>query len=394
MATMQSYNYIIEATYFANGKESTILSESIQSLLIKYDFITKNMPILYLSMKIKTDLYNVMVKNADNGTITLTIYKFIKLNGMMTKKSKYMQRMFSYFIPSDLDYNKSLDSEDTNSNSYKVCTLGLYDMEIVNRNNLDVSINTIITNSDMQSIVHYCTTSLDIIVEPFKDNEKLAYCIIPPIDTVKMMLQYLNSVHNFYNTGYLFFRDFEKTYLLSREGNAVGVPVDQFKTIIIKIMDTVEYQTKMQSIEIDNDRSAYVLYIDANFINMRIDRLKDKKYHKLLGIDGFGNSIETELDIAKNENGTEKVKLQRLNSGNMEYINTIKDKIEEDALVLNIKKTEIDTDILTPNREYLVQNFSSYSEYDGRYLLIYKRDIMVQQNGDFISNTIIGLKKI
>ena len=394
MATMQSYNYIIEATYFANGKESTILSESIQSLYIKYDYITMNMPILYLGMKIKTDLYNVMVKNADSGTLTLTVYKFIKLNGMITKKSIYMRRMFSYFIPSDLDYNRTLDSEATNSNSYKVCTLGLYDMEIVNRNNLSLNINTIITNSDMISIVHYCTTNLDIIIEPFKDNEKIKYCFLPPFDTIKKMLEYLNSIHNFYDTGYIFFKDFERTYLLSKQGNAVGVPITEHKTIIIKILETIDYQTKKQSIEIDNDSNAYVLYIDANFINMRIDRLKDKKYHKLIGVDGFGNYNDVELKVAKNENGTEKIKLQRLYNKNMEFINSIKDMIEEDAFVININKTEIDTDLLTPNREYLVQNYSSYKEYDGRYLLAYKRDIMIQQNGDFISNTIIGLRKV
>ena len=394
MTTMQSYNYIIEATYYANGKESTILSESIQSLYIKYDYITKNMPILYLGMKIKTDLYNVMVKNADNGTLTLTVYKFIKLNGMITKKTIYMRRMFSYFIPSDLDYNQTLDSEATNSNSYKVCTLGLYDMEIINRNSLSLDINTVITNSDMISIVHYCTTNLNIIIEPFKDNEKIKYCFLPPFNTVKKMLEYLNYMHNFYDTGYIFFKDFEKSYLLSRRGNAVGVPVTEHKTIIIKILETIDYQTKKQSIEIDNESNAYVLYIDANFINMRIDRLKDKKYHKLIGVDGFGNSNEVELNVAKNENGTEKTKLQRLSNENMEFINSIKDVIEEDAFVINISKTEIDTDLLTPNREYLVQNYSSYKEYDGRYLLAYKRDIMIQQNGDFISNTIIGLKKI
>lgn len=394
MAIMQSYNYIIEATYYANGKETTILSESIQSMITKYDFITKNMPILYLSMKISTEAYDIMVENADSGTITLTVYKFIKSNGNIIKKSIYMRRMFSYFIPSDPDYNRSLNSKATNSNSYKICTIGLYDMEIVNRNVLDISTNTIITNSDMLSIVHYCTSSLKMIIEPFRDNEKLKYCFIPPFNTVKKMLEYLNSIHNFYNTGYLFFRDFEKTYLLSREGNPIGIPENEYKTIIIKIMNTEDYRTKLQSIEVDNERGAYILYIDANYTNLKIDRLKDKKYHKLIGVDGYGNSTEVDLDIAKNDHGTEKIKLERLNNDNLEYINTIKDIIEEDAFVLNINKTEIDTDLLTPNREFMVQNFSSFKEYDGKYLLIYKRDIMIQQNGDFISNTIVGLKKI
>ena len=73
MATLQSYNYTIEATYYANGKESTILSESIQSLMTKYDYITKNMPILYITMKVSTNLYNLMVENSDSGALTNTL---------------------------------------------------------------------------------------------------------------------------------------------------------------------------------------------------------------------------------------------------------------------------------------------------------------------------------
>lgn len=395
MAVMQSYNYTIEATYFSNGKESTIMTEAIQGIIIKYDYITKTMPIIYLTIKLQIDLFNIMVKNADNGIITLTIQKFIKTTEGISKKSPYLRREFSYFIQSDMDYDKTMESGNTNSNSYKVCTLGLYDMDIINRNSINFNdINTVIKNSDMQSIVHYCTSSLKMIVEPFKDNEKIPYCILPPIDTVTKLLDYLNSVHNFYNTSYLFFKDFEKNYLLSLNGNPIGIKTGDYSTIIIRIMDKVEYQTKLQSIEVDNKKKAYILYIDASFITTKIDRLKEKKYHKIIGIDSDGEKVETELNIVKNTNGIEKIKLERVYNGNLDYINTIKGEIEKDAFLININKTEIDTDILTPNKEYIVQNFSSYKEYDGNFLLAYKRDIMIQQDKTFISNTIIGLKKV
>ena len=63
-------------------------------------------------------------------------------------------------------------------------------------------------------------------------------------------------------------------------------------------------------------------------------------------------------------------------------------------LFINIVKGEIDTTILTPNKEYLVRNYSSFKEYDGRYMLAYKREVLVKQSTDFISNTIFGLRKI
>ncbi len=391
-SVIQSYNYSISMTYVLNNKEYEILDESIKNLITSYDYETKNMPIIYIGIKIKTDLFNIMVKNANDGDIILSVYRYIEKGDTINKRTPYIRSSFSYFMTSDLNYNKTLEKSAETTNSYSVCTIGLYDMTLINENYINA--NTIIKNSDMLSIVHNFTSHMNMIIEPFSNNEKISLCVIPPINTLTSLLDYLNRVHNFYNTSYRYFRDFNKTYLLSTEGNSVISSEEDYSTIIIRIMDTVEIETKILSMEIDRTQHAYIIYIDANFTNMNIDRLKDKRYNKIIGIDSYGNTNQEDLNVPKNHVYQERCTYQRLPYDNIEYNKVMKDNIENTSIILNINKTEIDSALLTPNKEYLVQNYSSYDEYNGNYLLAYKKEIIVKQDDRYISNTLFGLRKI
>lgn len=390
---IQSYNYTIDIYYILDNKESEIMVESIQSLTTKYDYETKTMPILYLTLRLSTDLYNLMASNADKGEIVLTMYKSIQKHGIINRKTIYVRESFSYMMPSDLDYNRRMEKEIMpDSNSYRNCTIGLYSMKSINNNTK--FINTIVKDSDMISIVHNYTQHMNMLIEPFKDNEKLPICIIPPMNTITKLLEFLNSYHNFYNSGYRYFRDFDKTYLLSTRGNPIKSSDEDFDTIIIRVMDPTVIETKKLSFEVNRTQRTYILYIDATFTNIHIDKLKDKKYNSVMTIDTMGNIRQKELNIPKNINSIERLNIDRVYNDNVNYIDTLSDNMQNTSVILNITKTEIDSALLTPNKEYLVQNFSSYKEYDGRYLLAYKREIIIQQDTRFISNTIFGLRKV
>ena len=86
--------------------------------------------------------------------------------------------------------------------------------------------------------------------------------------------------------------------------------------------------------------------------------------------------------------------LRRIYGDNPDEVYSIKKGIENSSVVLNISKTEIDASLLTPNKEYQVKNFTSYSEYDGRYILSYKKEILIRQEDSFIGNVMFGLRKV
>ena len=59
-----------------------------------------------------------------------------------------------------------------------------------------------------------------------------------------------------------------------------------------------------------------------------------------------------------------------------------------------MSKTEIDSSLFTPNKEYQIKHYSSTREYDGKYILSFKKEIIVQQGEAYIGNIIFGLRRI
>ena len=78
----------------------------------------------------------------------------------------------------------------------------------------------------------------------------------------------------------------------------------------------------------------------------------------------------------------------------MEYLDYLKDSIENSVLLFHVTKTEIDSSLITPNKEYIVRNYPLLSEYNGRYVISYKKESFVKQGEEFISSIIFGLRKV
>ena len=142
----------------------------------------------------------------------------------------------------------------------------------------------------------------------------------------------------------------------------------------------------------DRTNHAYVVYVDANDTSIKIDRYANKRYNSIIGVDIQGNTIQEELRVAATPDSTQKVILER--ADNLDYIYNVKTAIESVAVVLTMSKTEIDSSIFTPNKEYQIKHYSSSREYDGKYVLSYKKEIMVQQGEVYIGNVLFGLRRI
>ena len=48
----------------------------------------------------------------------------------------------------------------------------------------------------------------------------------------------------------------------------------------------------------------------------------------------------------------------------------------------------------TPNKEYMVRNYSTYKMYDGRFMISFKKEVMLKDGINYIPSMIIGLRKI
>ena len=65
-----------------------------------------------------------------------------------------------------------------------------------------------------------------------------------------------------------------------------------------------------------------------------------------------------------------------------------------DNIVQKIRKTEIDSSIISLNRKYNVKVFSGYEKYQGNYILSSKKETLIRQGDDFMIEVLIGLRKV
>lgn len=386
-----TYRYIISATYSNNDKDIIELPNgSISHITTNYNYDMNNMPIIYMGFKVNSNLYDILVANRDTAKIILMIKKYDN-KGTSRLSHNYIQKEFSYVINTDADYhqpiNKLEDDKDKSSDSYVIGTLALIDLESLDNNN--ILCNNIIKDSNMISIVHKYTSHMNMVIEPFEKNNKIDVLIIPPITSITDLLIFLNKYSCFYRDGYRYFRDFDRTYILSKLGNPVDDKIDKYNTVMINVLDSTDPLSKSTGIDIDNNIKAYIMNVDALDTHMSIDIIRDKKFNSVIGISSTGEIKKVNLE-GYDETKKEKVQLQRIFNDNMDYI----DELGNSSVMLQITRTEIDSSIITPNKEYIVRNYREFQEYNGRFMLVSKREVFIEQDNEFISTTIIILKKV
>lgn len=397
MAISVSYKYKVEAKFNFGNKEEPILSQGIYNIVTNYDYDNYNIPILYMGVRLETSLYNKMVINQEKGTIVLTISRAKNNGSGYSQYKNYIKDEFTYIMSTNPDYNISMEKQsDTNNRiaqNYRQGFLSLIQLNTTDNNKK--IINNIIKNSNMMSIIHKYTSHMNMVMEPIHNDKYFNFLIIPPLESVAKLLKYLNKQSVFYREGFRYFVDFDKTYLLSAEGNPVDTKDGTYSTIIINISDPAVDDTAHQTgIVTDSTNKAYIINMNASNTIIDVKKSEEKIFNKIMGVDSYGNTRELKLNIPRSEGSSDKLRLERVPLDNIDYTDYLRDNIENTTIMFSATKTEVDSSLITPNKEYLVRNYPTFKEYNGRYVLSFKKEIFINENEQYISNVIFGLRKI
>ena len=392
-----AFKYKLEMSLLIGKKYYEIPRNSVKTILISSDYDKNNMPIIYMRIRMSSTLYNQMVLNNDRATISFRLFKFDdkSVSGVV---ESYIEDNFTYVMPTDPNYNEAMEqyvsgsstAYNDNADAYMEGYIALTSLKLVGDN--VKLINTIVKDADIMSIVHKFTSHMNMCIEPFDNKDHIDQMIIPPITTISKLLAYLNDQYCFYKNGYRYFRSFNTTYLLSANGNAVKEGINSFNTIIISICDPLDEKGKSNAIDLDRTNHAYIIYVDAKKTSISVDKFANKQYNSIIGVDTEGNTIQEELRVPPTPDSTEKTIITRTDS--LDYIYNIKRAVESVAVILTVSKTEIDSSLFTPNKEYQIKHYSSSREYDGKYILSYKKEVLVQQGEEYIGNILFGLRRI
>lgn len=389
MAT--AYNYAVSISVIISNKVYDIEPSAILSITINRDYDKYNMPSVYIGIQLSATLYNKMVTNSDTGTISFKLSKF-DVNASNPILEPYFEDKFIYIMTTSANYNESLEQlSDDQSENYMKGYIGLISLKTMNDNKK--LFNGILKNTNVASIVHKYTNHMNMCIEPLETNSNIDQFIIPPITSISSLLEYINYNYCFYQSGYRFFRDFDVTYLLSMKGTPVENKNSKYNTVIIGVMDPTDDNANVNAIILDDTNKAYIVYVNADDTSLYTDRVADKLYNHIIGVSTLGNTVESDLDIPTYSESTQKVIMERVSNDNLSMSYNTKTAIESNSVILTITKNEIDSSIFTPNKEYQVKMHKLNTEYNGRYVLSFKKEVYYKQGDTFINSVVIGLRK-
>ena len=162
MASLATYCYKVELSFIetTHSKEFTIIDKSIQYIVLDYEYIKYNMPIIYIVVKLDAAIHELMqrAQNTNSGMVTLTLKR-------RRKKATHpidqiiIQDQFNYYITDDPNENKKMDDTVKGKGiAFKKTTIGLIKKKLIADNNK--SFNGVYKNTTPFDLVKLATKDL------------------------------------------------------------------------------------------------------------------------------------------------------------------------------------------------------------------------------------------
>lgn len=388
---VSSFRYSIDAILILKDENINIPSESIVSITIDSNFDVYNRPIIYLFYNMQSRIHDKMVAECETATFNLRIRKKGTSNGAIGKN--YIHDRFSYIIKIDPDYYRGLKEKqriEVDEDEYVTGTIALFKKS--NINEIKKMHCDIIKDSTMASIIHKYTRHKKMVIAPLQSTKKIDTIIIPPMESVTELIAFLNEFDALYDRKYRYFEDFDITYLLDGAGTPVH-GTDEYDTVIINVVELDKELSKHPGVFIDEQSRSYMIYVDAPATTMNTDTADNVEYNSIIGISSSGEITKVSLNNDTDGKGDRPL-IQRVYNDNTRMIENLKHEMDSTSIVLQINKTELDGSLFTPNKEYMVRNYSTYKMYDGRFMISFKKEVMVKDGINYIPSMIIGLRKI
>ena len=162
------------------------------------------------------------------------------------------------------------------------------------------------------------------------------------------------------------------------------------KTVVFDIRQITMTESYYEGMTKDLAKNCYLIYVNVADSNISVNNATDKNTNQIVGVDEDGVTI-TDLNLNKSKFSTTKQIFTRTDST---QTNVAKSEIESTGVLLSLTKQNIDASILTPDKIYLVNNYNDYEKYNGKFVIMYKKEIIVKVDNSFTSTTVVGLRRL
>ena len=393
MAILKRYSYGVELSYVESStkKEINIQKETIEYIMVSYDYENNIIPIIVTKIRLSTDIYNKMFKDQGKGKLSLYMYRNLE-DATSTSNLAYIDELFDYYMSNNTDPSCVLNVvSETNNMSYITCIIGLCKTELINQNIKEFG--GVYSNIDLPTLVHEAVSSINIVMEPISNASKIQQISIPKINTIYRYLEYVNSKYSLYNSQYMYFMDFKYTYMKSMSGKYLDAKDGQHSYVAIDIRDLSSHKSITNGIVIDDKQDAYIVYVNASVAIIHSDNISPQVSGSITVVGTNGSNtvkIDTESIVNTVSNDSNVV----VRSEDLSKADMIKNTIENNTISISFNKIEVDASIFTPNKEYLVSNYSGNDKYTGRYRLSFKQELFQNTGIKFVCASNIGITMV
>ena len=194
-----------------------------------------------------------------------------------------------YFLNHDINYNKDIDykmkpdeKEPDRKDIYREVSIGLMFKDCIERNKQ--TNNMVIKDSTMMNIVGAVVKGQPALVEPFTYNDKFDQLIIPPQPSLTKAIAFLNDTKVFYDTQYRLFFEPECVYIVSSSGTPTPKRSDKYDTVRFIVYKPNDIRAAALGESEDKASKSYVININANDTNFRVDADIAKEFSNISAI--------------------------------------------------------------------------------------------------------------
>lgn len=381
-----AYNAIISLNYIYNNNVINIAPERIKFIIIDSNYENEVMPKIYINISINTDMYESITSHYNTAKFKLKIQRKNAFSGT-SLNTTIVDDTFSY-IPSatNSDYLKDISRGGSGEDNYKNIYIGLISDRITSA--LRKSFNGIYNNIDQQTLVGLATENLNTLIQPLNYNKKYDSILVPPIASISEFIKYIFDYDNFYNTNYIFFMDFNKSYLIAKDGQPIYNSDDPLNDVYVDIAALNKTTSFYDGMSIINN--SYYLYINPVDSNVIVPNAIDKVVNRLIVVDNDKELETLDLYLNNAQNTYKKDTFIRADNGSV-----YKNELEEQNVIVEVVKKYVDGYSFTPNKSYIINNLANYRKYNGKYILISKKEYFrVMASGEFITSCYLQFKKI
>lgn len=379
------FESVIEAKFIdANNNTTDIDHNRIKYIIIEDNYQEFVMPVIYISMALRPDLYQAMLDNEREGKIYLNIKrKNIQSEFSLSRDS--IKGLFSYMLStSNPSYSTEIDDDYTTERSFKTITLALANLELINASRN--AFNGLFTDIDINTVITKALENLKVITKAPKYNAKFESLNIPAMNSRRKLLDYIFDLYPFFDTNFIFYMDFSQSYFFELNGEAIPVSIEP-TNVVFDIKKVTNEEAYLEGVTERN--GSYYIHINPANLNFGKNKTRDKVANQVVNVAEDGNITYANLDLGTPESET-KLAFSRGASGNAILSRNI---INSNVSSVALSKSNLDAGVFTPNKAYRIANHAD-SSFNGNYVLIEKKEIIKNSSGNFYNSVELGLKQV